>query len=270
MKISVDHFLKIGSSHKICEDYIISGYDPIPYVILSDGCSSSKDTDVGARILAHSAKKVLHELIHTQGIDILDNLNNVSFDARIYSNALVSVQFLGISRQCLDATLIIMYIYENHVKIHIWGDGCVLNSIKHYGKWITKINYSNSMPFYLQYKYVDKNLKEYRKYAINKTVEKWFDNTHMSIIPIPVENTFDITFDLNTNSYYLIASDGLDSFIQNAEHYNIELVNQELTAFKNTNGAFIQRRMKRALSEFEKQGITHFDDISIGGFFIGE
>ena len=57
--INVDHYMTIGSSHQVCEDYIISGTEPFPYIILSDGCSSSKDTDIGARILAQCAKNYL-------------------------------------------------------------------------------------------------------------------------------------------------------------------------------------------------------------------
>ena len=48
MEVNVDHFTKIGKNYLVCEDYILSGVSPTPYIILSDGCSSSKHIDVGA------------------------------------------------------------------------------------------------------------------------------------------------------------------------------------------------------------------------------
>ncbi len=57
--INIDTFLKIGDQHKICEDYIIQGTDQVPLLILSDGCSSSDNTEMGARILCYLAKQYL-------------------------------------------------------------------------------------------------------------------------------------------------------------------------------------------------------------------
>jgi len=62
-----DHHYEIGSSHVACEDYAMSGtQEGLTYAILSDGCSASKDSDVGARILCHLAKSALMYL-HRQG-----------------------------------------------------------------------------------------------------------------------------------------------------------------------------------------------------------
>ena len=41
----------------------------------------------------------------------------------------------------------------------------------------------------------------------------------------------------------------------------------ELAKFKNTNGAFIQRRCKRMIEDLEKEGYFHIDDFSVGGFY---
>ena len=57
--ISTDIFLEIGAQHKICEDYIVHGDDPVPYIILADGCSTADDTEMGARILCHLAKQYI-------------------------------------------------------------------------------------------------------------------------------------------------------------------------------------------------------------------
>ena len=61
--INVDSFLKKGKQHFICEDYIINSddRDTMPYIILSDGCSSSENTDIGSRVLVRSALNILDE-----------------------------------------------------------------------------------------------------------------------------------------------------------------------------------------------------------------
>ena len=62
-----DSFFAIGSTHKINQDYAWGGMPnthwseysmsaPRAIAIVSDGCSSSKDTDFGSRLLAQSAK----------------------------------------------------------------------------------------------------------------------------------------------------------------------------------------------------------------------
>ena len=68
--LQIDSYFTNGKVNKVCQDYVIHGETPVPYVILCDGCSSSKFTDVGARILAHSAKEALNvlkpfEVLHT-------------------------------------------------------------------------------------------------------------------------------------------------------------------------------------------------------------
>ena len=80
MTIHIDHLLKKGKTHKICEDYIISGYNPAPYIILSDGCSSSKNTDVGARVLCHVAKQYLEN-----SKDSIISINKDSMELILFS-----------------------------------------------------------------------------------------------------------------------------------------------------------------------------------------
>ena len=52
--------INIGSTHALCQDYALARNDG-PYVILSDGCSSSPDTDVGSRLLVKASEKIFKE-----------------------------------------------------------------------------------------------------------------------------------------------------------------------------------------------------------------
>ncbi len=55
--METNSFYQIGKEHKVCEDYASCGIEPFPYAILSDGCSTGKNTDIGSRILVSITKK---------------------------------------------------------------------------------------------------------------------------------------------------------------------------------------------------------------------
>ena len=51
----------IANKIKECEDYVLHGYKPVPYLIVCDGCGSSHRSALGSRLLAHSALKTLSQ-----------------------------------------------------------------------------------------------------------------------------------------------------------------------------------------------------------------
>ena len=57
MKWNADAFFSIGKTHMVCEDYARAGtqQNGLPYALVCDGCSSSPDTDIGARLLGMAA-----------------------------------------------------------------------------------------------------------------------------------------------------------------------------------------------------------------------
>src|SRR5678816_498201 len=71
MKFHLSHGFIKGDTHRVCEDYatsaIIRGRDLSvegnPLIIVSDGCSAVANSDVGSRILALGARKVLTRII---------------------------------------------------------------------------------------------------------------------------------------------------------------------------------------------------------------
>lgn len=269
MTLEIDHFLKIGKTHDICEDYIISGYNPCPYVILADGCSSSKNTDIGARVIAQVAKRFLIAL--TQ-YTYRDNNNIGKF---IALEAEKIIKPIGINQTCLDATLIIMYELDGYVNIIAFGDGYII--IKYNTGLVIhkKIEYSNSMPFYINYYNDAKRKATYKEHNIEKIIST---NSFNSLPAVGIEDVVDHTYkfqvckcfelQMNNNNNniesILIASDGLGSFP--VINPNEQVIMSELIAFKTTKGRFVKRRTKKFIEKQEKQRIFHTDDISIGGF----
>jgi len=93
----------IGHSHHVCEDYALSGfYNGLHYAIVADGCSASKDVDIGARVLAKSAEGVIRSVYehHYQPHYYWDIVGKM-----IISNAQKTIRSLGVPDTALDSTL---------------------------------------------------------------------------------------------------------------------------------------------------------------------
>jgi hypothetical protein len=257
MSISTDSFMRIGKGHTICEDYCIHGTEPFPYVILADGCSSSKNTDVGARILTHTAK---------------DKIKNREYVWSSIYNAKYIATALNLKEQCLDATLLVAYELpdSNFIQVEMYGDGAIINIAKD-GKihWVD-ISYNNNAPYYLSYKLEAKRDAQYKKMGNIKEGTGVNYAGQLIKTNLPLYEPYKLTIDKKTTSAILLATDGLNSFIKNGQCLPTDAIVNQLTSFKNTNGAFIQRRCIRMISDLEKEGYHHVDDFSVGGFYFNE
>ena len=262
-----DSFLEIGSQHKICEDFITSGQYPVPHVILSDGCSSSKDSNCGAMILTRLAKQYLKFKITE-----LNNINYENMGKWIICNAETTARQLGLNPTCLDATLIISFMLPKLIHVYIYGDGYIIRVNKHEEIESTQICFSDNAPYYLSY-----NLDFLRKKAYS-------DIKHMMTIQYKKSGGLNITDELSYDEplhysflpgFYkeiYISSDGIDSFVRNGIKLPTEnIINNFLNINKEnrdktTKGVFIQRRCRSAIKTIRKEGWDHYDDISFGGF----
>lgn len=246
--ISIDSFFKMGKDHKKCEDYIIHGNDPFPYVILSDGCSSCLHTDVGARILAHQLKKNLKNI----SINFYPYIELVLYESRELAKSLF------LHEECLNCTLLCIFIQEETVYSFIIGDGAVIFKEKEKEVDFLHHSFSNNTPFYISYFNKELETKKTLKIETNNMIQhESFNNFYIKKWPI------------NNLEYILLVSDGLESFNNGFTDIKfIELV-KDLTDFKNVNGSFIERKVKRILKNYEKEGFYPSDDISVGGIHLG-
>ena len=262
--MNTDTFIEIGKQHKICEDYIISGVKPVPFIILSDGCSSSKNTEMGARILCYMAKQYIQyrksELPH---------LDYRKMGNWVIHNAEMSARQLGLDITSLDATLIVSFILNDIIKIYIYGDGCVVlhNNME---TVIKTIDFSDNAPYYLSYLVDDYRAGLYRERRPHRIIRSEYSNGEIYCNEDPYDEPVDIQLNINNYDSMLITSDGLQSFIvedpkiqRPAKPY--EIIDGFLS-FKNTKGEFLKRRMKRHMSDLQKFGIGHYDDLSVGAY----
>lgn len=268
--MQIDTFLKIGKSHKICEDYILSGTNPMPYIILADGCSSSKGTDMGARLLCHLARQYIKFRTKFPNSDIF-HPDHKEMGMWIIHNAELAAKQLGLSNTALDATLIVAYkqFEKNYVRVHFYGDGCVI----HFGKKdmaFTEIEYTKNAPYYLSYSIdphrddlfhkmgQDKIVKTYVSSQSLVSCEDKFAYDSASVYNYQLDEEFD---------GLIIASDGMVSFVEDGQGLvsPTKYINSFYT-FKTTKGEFLQRRVNKLLKDLAQENIYNADDLSVGAF----
>jgi hypothetical protein len=284
-KIKIDSVLEIGSSHDICEDYIIHGIteNNIPYIILSDGCSSSKHTDIGARIFVHNIKNLICNIICYLNDDKLFKIIYKTYQYDIIYSVLNIIQLLNLPQNSLDCTLIFAFIINDKCYIYRYGDGSIIIEYTNNDIFINSVEFIKNNPYYLSYLLNPKINKDY----FENISEHYLDKTHIleddngcimsdekEIIKLIEDRTVEI-IDLKNVKNILISSDGIDSFLNKRDGKNIpaDQLIYNILDFKNLNGNFLKRTLKSkkgVLNQLKKQNIINFDDISIGCFNIQE
>jgi len=276
--INTDTFLKIGDQHKICEDYVIAGVTkqgnpPLQYIILSDGCSKSERTEMGARILCYMAQQYLRFNFHTY--PFIPDYKKMGL--WVIHNSEMVARNMGLNRDCLDATLLVSWIDWNFPdsptsNIYIYGDGYVVTRWQT-GVDVTQIDFRpDNAPYYLSYELDPLRKKAYHDLKVSK-IRTIIDATggkkeEQLAYDAPVTHLTNLNFDYTV----LLASDGFGSFYRDdgPSQPPILITPDSIVpgfiTFKGKKGSFLQRRASKELKQLNKNGVFHFDDLSIGAY----
>jgi len=289
-----DATFRIGSSHTICEDYARAGVSIFgdPIAIVSDGCSSSPDTDIGSRILVLEILKnsfltedleaVTTSLQHTRAPSLcIEECDNIRLYKYSMNSAKQSICAMGLDEKCLDATILILMATQNKIISTCWGDGIIVQKFKSGTISARIISYPNGYPSYPSY--ILEPLREHNRKHMNKITKKTITRTpdgKTYINDIPTYDTpLDITvthFDEHNNDPLVamaIFSDGIQSFTRtNNEETSktkkpvdfIELL-PKLMSFSGK-GEFTRRRLNGLIRK--EPELSHYDDLSIGAIII--
>lgn len=237
--IKTDSAYLIGHDHTVCQDYAYSEIvNGIPVCIISDGCSSAKDSDVGARYLTQSIIKNIDKMVDYE--TIVEELN-------------YSILTYPFNRNSLLATIRLAFIKDNKLYLFHYGDGYTI--VKKdgilYREYFTK--YNSNAPFYFYYGYKkmlkDSYIGEFSNDIITNEkgsykVEDFLNNVY---------NFYDV-IELDKGVYSIsLMSDGIDSCYDGQNHID------EVIDFKNTNGEYVKRRLHKFTSK-----VKHGDDLSLG------
>lgn len=284
--IQSDAAFAIGKTHKVCQDYAIADNEraALRSVWLSDGCSSSPNTDIGARLLTHGIQQRLSVFSALTDADsaeaqqtLLDDLirKNLRFAVR-------SAKQMGLPGGFLDATLLGLALAKSRESVHavLYGDGAIVFGKTDGTREIYRSQYPAGYPYYPAYVADESRLKCWREVENNPhTITR---TTLFSDGSVGVAETF-----VPEGPYHLLCqpteslcfaavlSDGIESF-QNrigaetsSTFKSVDYLTavHELTAFKNFRGAFVHRRMQSFEKDCLKRGWHHNDDISVAALY---
>jgi len=253
-----DSHFSIGRTHLVCEDYARRGISTFPWVMVSDGCSASEDSDIGSRLLTLAAQKCLSQL------NGLPNYHN--FGKQVISHAAKLAHNLNLPDNALDATLLLAIAKGRMVYIYIYGDGfIVLKDQKQ--QWQTiEISFTQNAPFYLSYWLHEDYRQTYQNLCNESNTLKIQDN--QKSILYPFDKSVQYVFSLDDYPLIGIVSDGLSKFVNMVDYKAIstETLLPILFDFPSLAGSFVKRRLPAVLRNLEKENILPFDDFSMGVF----
>jgi hypothetical protein len=278
--MNTNHYYEIGSSHLVCQDYAISGKlsDNISYAIISDGCSSSPDVDIGARLLPYAMLKEM--TIFQQHTELLkrdtgDLFKRVITDARSISDQ------LRVTPLCLDCTVLMALSDGKSIHIYVYGDGGIILVDREGKVDYIDFDYDSGAPYYMSYFMEPARHAGYQQEFNSKSClnihnyndqESGLLGTYTKFDENIYKNCF---FNLSADKYKAVAvvSDGVKSYTQGSEGETKEIGRYEMAArfgaYKNFVGKFVERRMNKIKIENTANGIVHYDDISVAGIHLG-
>ncbi len=271
--MNADSFFKIGGAHLICQDFAHAGLiEQAPISIISDGCSSAKESDWGARLLVKSLQQQLE--LHADA-SLVESFNIAGALAENHCKT------LQLPEEALTATLLSLVVKDNVFKAAIFGDGCIVG--RHRSGYLKVIHheFTTGAPYYLRYKLNPNAHSQYQqefgqgKFVTTQFIQKEVvaSNIQVEELELSIGQRLKV-YDFPVEDYDLVAiiSDGVKSFTMKQKtdthistvKIELEHVLNNLFNFKGYAGNFVQRRCQKAFKEFDALGWTHYDDFSIG------
>jgi hypothetical protein len=282
MKFFTDDYFHIGKAHlgsgKPCQDYVVSGSDDFAFAVVSDGCSSGGNTDVGSRLLALATASAIKEnWILNNAIDKDVSVVQLEMQQRFILAGLQNT--LNLNVHDMLATCIYSYICPNGGFVRICGDGTI--ALKYRSGKIVMHNFEwhNNTPYYPVYKngflkqFIDTHGGDLDNICVSEEIwiiddkESFSSNVKEYSLREGIEG-INISIDkqiLDELEFIAIFSDGVTQIEGVAWHDAVE----DFLSFKNTTGAFAKRRMIRGLKNMDKLGKDPMDDISYAVIGIG-
>lgn len=248
----------------VCQDHCFYGLSPIPHMILSDGCSSSKNSEIGAMVLSHSVIRLLYQIKekfencdYYSSVDIYNFINdNILLDAYDIING------FNLSVDSLYATLIVSIVLGGQIHTMMWGDGHII-VVNHDNDIIyhKTIDFPYNAPYFISYN-LPQNKDVHNNYIKNIGGKSITVNNETKLVDIKTKDI--TTFNLDDIQYLMITSDGIESFrdIDTKIRVSPIKVVNELVNFKLTDGEFVQSRVKKMFKDFQKKNQYNYDDFS--------
>lgn len=264
-----DSYFEQGQGHTICEDYATHwSNEECALAIVADGCSNSRKTDFGARIIAEVFSTSIRRLL---GNSLVLTGNPTTVIKGLMHDKIAAINSqIGFQSSVYDATLVAALVTkrDNAVQLFIWGDGavCIQQNAK---ESIYQVSYESNAPYYFSYELSKTGrAAEYSKLYGDSQATLLKQESSQKIPPFYWEK-----LELTNIQAISVMSDGMGTYTKINEENQAapimaEQIIKEITTFKNTVGEFVQRRMKRHQRSCRAENITHFDDISCASIIL--
>jgi hypothetical protein len=247
--MNIDSAFAIGSSHEICQDYAVCVNND---VVVSDGCSSSKHSDIGARIIANLT------------------LKSSIWGYLVYHHYVVMgiKEFLQqnphLPTECMDATFLHLAANEAGVRIRYAGDGYIIAKFNNGTISVQELEYDKGYPRYISYFTNKERMDAYRSLQQNLWLNSyWSNKPDIEKSIIAEDKKVEFTFSGGVESI-TITTDGLKSMTRkDGRPTTILEIARDIIDYKNKAGRFVQRRLNRI-----KEIYNHYDDLAIGAVIL--
>lgn len=255
-----DAHFRMGTSHEAegscCQDYALAENGRLPFAVVSDGCSTSGRTDIGARLWCLAARDTL------------------SWSFTLDPPRIRALQFrdtVGVDIEDMDATLGFVKANEDgSMTTLLAGDG-VMAARTPTETEIVVVEWAGNMPGYPSYHGERKRLFIEQSTALAKLPYRFTrfavpDGSHTGVVVDGGECSAEqglkgisVKWAAHTE-IAAVMSDGVGQ----VSGLDLQTVVTELLAFGPAReGAFARRRLNGALKRWAKDGHRPVDDISI-------
>jgi hypothetical protein len=256
-----DVYFAMGQTHRVCQDYATVCADG--HVALADGCSTSKHTDIGARLLCRLAS--------TRG------------PGEAVREAHAHLSAFRLPTSCLDATILTAGPTKDGLDIEAFmtGDGIIVGRKRGGGYTLFLSEFPSGAPRYASYDLDPARRTQYLvEFGGVHRVTRIDDGITVAVDEHEIEDAdvspFTTSFAVLDYDVVLLLSDGAMSFHRPGatsdlrEHVPCTEIVKEMLNIKSFVGDFIVRRCRFFFKEAAKRGWVHDDDFSVAAIYIGD
>lgn len=276
-----DSTFHIGQMHvqhvSPCEDFadtFVSKDRTRAFLVVSDGCSTGGQTDIGARFIARR--------LYAQAQQLFGSDQSCT-DMTPHEISGRDLEFLALKPEDVFATALSCCVYQSGACAYVYGDGVVAFVGTDGSLRLERLEWDKNTPFYPVYATavgrksgLDRSfarIHEDNPHPFTQTTVTIRDGREVGRIITPYtleQGVVGVRFrleakDLAITSAIALFSDGICQVgEQNGLVEPLDWVKavQECLAFKNTAGGFAKRRVRRAIQQWHTQGLAPQDDLS--------
>jgi len=293
-RAAADAFYGIGAGHVFCQDYALAGARAHGelYALVADGCSSSRHSDWGARLLGVAAARQLEgQPLGPGGGEDQPSLEPEAALGCAWRQA----QELGFAQSSLDATL--LWASERGVTIEavLCGDGVVATRGSDGAIEAWSVEFPDGAPAYPSYWLDRARLDAFLRDRPMRRVTRWSSPSLAELPAATAQSWLEpvaaqpilsephahgpaagyarrFVLPREPIELVMLLSDGAGSFSRLVAHDTslerepvaLGAVLRELLAVPSARGEFVVRRCRRFLGAGCRQlGWTHYDDLAV-------